>query len=71
MKIYNLKDKLIESIKTELKDEKNLESINDLFKPIIHNILSQIYPYIILFSIIIISILLFLIIILIRSIYYN
>jgi hypothetical protein len=71
MKIKHLKKNFLNLFKKELKDEKNIEQLNDIFKPIVHNIIYQIYPYFILFTIIIVSILLFLIIILFINIKYT
>jgi hypothetical protein len=71
MKIKHLKENFLNLIKKELKDETNIEHLNDIFKPIVHNIIYQMYPYFILFTIIIISILLFLIILLFINIKYT
>ncbi len=42
-------DKFIQSLKTEINNEKNSTSIKrDIIKPMIENILSEIYPYILI-----------------------
>ena len=58
-------DKLLESIKTELKnDEVLLKLRNDIIKPIVEQVLNIIYPYLLGLSILFITVILVIFIIL-------
>lgn len=65
MSLDQIKAKLMYSIKEELNTEENKEFIeNDVIKPIVKNVLDQMYPYIIGTGLFFMSMFLFVIIIL-------
>ena len=69
MNIKLIIEKLSDKIFNELNDEETLSIINSkIFNPIINNIFLQLYPYIILLSIIIISLFILLVSVLIINI---
>ena len=54
MSFENITNKLLNSIKTEIKKEKNTDIINnEIVKPIVDKVLEQLYPYFIGTSLII------------------
>ena len=42
-------NKILDNFEKEIKKEKNINKINKILEPIIHNTVYQIYPYILLF----------------------
>ena len=73
MQIKKIIDKISDKVFEELNNKETMDIMNiKIFKPIINNIFVQIYPYIIFFSIIILSLFIILISILflnIKSLY--
>ena len=56
MKINQIISSICNKAQIELNKQENMDKMNNkIFKPIINNIFVQLYPYIILFSIIIIT----------------
>jgi hypothetical protein len=54
MSFENITNKLLESVKKELKKEEHIETINnDIIKPVVDKVLEQLYPYFFGFSTII------------------
>ena len=69
MSLNIVTDKLLTSIKNELDNEKNIHYIeHEILQPLIHRIITNLYPYFIGFSLLIMSMFIFIMIILVLNI---
>ena len=69
MSLHMITDKLLQSLKKELDNEKNKLFIEDeLLKPLIHKILDQLYPYFLGTGLLFMSMFIFIMVILLLNI---